>query len=85
MRKNNIDISIIVPVYNTSKYLEKCLISIKDAIYDNCEVIIVNDGSTDDSENSIYILMLGILCFISLIHVSVILLRFVFGNFSIHL
>lgn len=53
MRKNNIDISIIVPVYNTSKYLEKCLISIKDAIYDNCEVIIVNDGSTDDSEKVI--------------------------------
>ena len=53
MKKNDIDISIIVPVYNTSKYLDKCLISIKEAIYDNCEVIIVNDGSTDDSEKII--------------------------------
>ena len=53
MKKNDIDISIIVPVNNTSKYLDKCLISIKEAIYDNCEVIIVNDGSTDDSEKII--------------------------------
>lgn len=50
---NNKDISIIVPVYNTSKYLNKCLDSIELAIDDRCEVIIVNDGSTDDSEKII--------------------------------
>ena len=43
-------ISIIVPVFNTSKYLVKCLESIRLAMFENCEVIIINDGSTDDSE-----------------------------------
>ena len=51
--KNNFLFSIIVPVYNTEKYLEKCLKSIKDAIDLDCEVIIVNDGSTDNSEKII--------------------------------
>lgn len=45
--------SIIVPVYNTEKYVVKCLDSIKNAIKDDCEVIIVNDGSTDDSKKVI--------------------------------
>lgn len=45
--------SIIVPVYNTEKYVVKCLETIKNAIKDDCEVIIVNDGSTDDSKKVI--------------------------------
>lgn len=45
--------SIIVPVYNTEKYVIKCLDSIKNAIKEDCEVIIVNDGSTDNSEKII--------------------------------
>lgn len=45
--------SIIVPVYNTEKYIEKCLQSILDAIKEDCEVIIVNDGSTDNSKEKI--------------------------------
>lgn len=53
MEKKNYDISIIVPVYNTSKYIEKCLSSIVDAMDETCEVIVVNDGSTDNSENII--------------------------------
>ncbi len=53
MEKKNYDISIIVPVYNTSKYIEKCLTSIVDAMDETCEVIVVNDGSTDNSENII--------------------------------
>ena len=52
-KNNDILISIIVPVYNTSKYLVKCLDSIYAAIDNDCEVIIVNDGSTDDSEKII--------------------------------
>ena len=46
-------ISAIVPVYNTSEYLEKSLDSIIRAIPDNSEIIIINDGSTDGSEEII--------------------------------
>lgn len=43
-------VSIIVPVYNTEKYLEKCLNSLVKQSLDDIEIIIVNDGSTDNSE-----------------------------------
>ena len=42
-------ISIVVPVYNVSKYLRKCLDSILAQAYTNWECILVDDGSTDDS------------------------------------
>ncbi len=42
-------ISVIVPVYNTEKYVEKCIRSISSQTYDNIEIIIVDDGSTDSS------------------------------------
>lgn len=45
--------SIVIPVYNVEKYLEKCLDSVINQTYDNFEVIIVNDGSTDNSESII--------------------------------
>lgn len=44
-------ISIIVPVYNVEKYLDKCINSVLDQDYSNFEVILVNDGSTDNSGN----------------------------------
>lgn len=46
-------LSIIVPVYNTGKYLKKCLNSLINQTLDDFEIIIVNDGSTDDSEKII--------------------------------
>ncbi|WP_431770785.1 glycosyltransferase family 2 protein [Streptococcus gallolyticus] len=42
-------VSIILPVYNVENYIEKCLKSIRRQTYSNIEVIIVNDGSTDNS------------------------------------
>ena len=44
-------ISIIVPVYNVEKYIEKCIQSIIDQTYKNIEIILVDDGSTDNSGN----------------------------------
>lgn len=41
--------SIIIPVYNVALYLEKCLDSLLSQNYNNYEIILVNDGSTDDS------------------------------------
>lgn len=42
-------ISIITPVYNTEKYLIKCLDSIKKQTFSDFELILIDDGSTDDS------------------------------------
>lgn len=46
-------ISIVIPVYNAEKYLSRCLESILSQTYKNIEVIIVNDGSTDKSQQII--------------------------------
>ena len=50
---NNPKISIIVPAYNIEKYIAKCIISIKNQTYKNIEVIIINDGSSDNTLNII--------------------------------
>ena len=46
-------ISIIVPVYNVEKYVEKCLKSLANQTMQDFEIIIVNDGSKDNSEEII--------------------------------
>lgn len=45
----NSKISIIVPIYNMEKYLERCVDSILAQTYENLEIILVNDGSSDSS------------------------------------
>lgn len=42
-------ISVIIPVYNVEKYIEKCILSVLSQKFDDMEVIIVNDGTTDNS------------------------------------
>jgi len=42
-------VSIVIPVYNVERYLEECLNSVVNQIYQYLEVILVNDGSTDHS------------------------------------
>lgn len=44
-------VSIIIPIYNVEKYLEKCIKSIINQIYRNLEIILINDGSIDESAN----------------------------------
>ncbi len=47
--QNNPLISIVVPVYNVEKYLKKCIQSIINQTYKNLEIILVDDGSSDNS------------------------------------
>ena len=46
-------ISIIVPVYNVEKYLEKCLTSLVNQTLKDIEIIVVNDGTKDSSRDII--------------------------------
>lgn len=46
-------ISIIIPAYNVEKYLDQCLTSVTEQTYENLEVLLIDDGSTDNT---------GILC-----------------------
>ena len=46
-------VSVVIPVYNIEGYIEKCLKSIVNQTYKNIEIIVVNDGSTDKSQNII--------------------------------
>lgn len=46
---DNVLVSIIIPVYNTEKYIERCLNSIIEQTYEDIEIILINDGSTDNS------------------------------------
>ena len=42
-------VSMIIPVYNAAAYLKRCVDSVLQQTYEQIQVILVNDGSTDDS------------------------------------
>lgn len=50
---SKIEVSVIVPVYNVEEYLDRCLKSLINQEFDNYEVIVVNDGSPDNSQTII--------------------------------
>ncbi len=49
----NIKVSVIVPVYNTEKYLKECLDSLVNQTLEDIQIVIVDDGSTDSSADII--------------------------------
>ena len=46
-------VSVVIPVYNCAEYIGECIDSVAEQTYDNIEIIVVNDGSKDGSENII--------------------------------
>lgn len=50
MNSESLILSIIIPIYNVEKYLEDCLASVETLPSDKCEVILVDDGSIDNSK-----------------------------------
>ena len=48
MKFNDI-VSVIIPIYNSEKNIKKCLESIINQTYTNLEIILIDDGSTDNS------------------------------------
>jgi glycosyltransferase involved in cell wall biosynthesis len=51
MRENKEKISVVVSIYNTEKYLDKCIKSIINQTYSNLEIILIDNGSTDHSKH----------------------------------
>ena len=42
-------ITIVIPVYNVEDHIEKCITSVCNQLYNNLDIILVDDGSTDSS------------------------------------
>jgi len=51
MKNKNVEVSIIVPIYNVEQYLERCLESLINQTFKDIEIIALNNGSTDNSLN----------------------------------
>ena len=43
-------VTVIIPAYNASKYIKRCVMSLKNQTYKNIEIIVINDGSTDNTK-----------------------------------
>lgn len=52
-KKQSYPLSIILPVFNVEKYLDRCIKSILDGDFKDLEIVIVNDGTKDNSEEII--------------------------------
>ncbi len=50
MKTKEITLSIIIPVYNVYSYLEKCITSVINQVNNELEILLINDGSTDNSD-----------------------------------
>ena len=50
MKEQNWKLSIIIPVYNAEKVISNCIHSILVQNYDNIELLLINDGSTDSTK-----------------------------------
>ena len=53
LSNNSKKVSIVVPVYNVEKYIDRCLESLVNQTLKDIEIIVVNDGSTDNSKEVI--------------------------------
>ena len=51
MKKDDIKVSVIIPIYNVEKYLEECLESVINQTHTYLEIILIDDGSNDNSGN----------------------------------
>ena len=43
-------VTVIIPVYNGEKFIERCITSVREQTYKNLEILVLNDGSKDQSE-----------------------------------
>ncbi|MFD2528366.1 glycosyltransferase [Polaribacter marinaquae] len=53
MAKNNLLVSVIIPTYNRKQYLEKTILSVLNQTYKNIEVLVIDDGSSDNYAKSV--------------------------------